>query len=214
MRNRKKGEVILKMKIITVNNPAIDYFLAKFRDETSGTYDCNMCVEAISIFLAGEASKFLETKVLDIKTPLGIKKCSIIQEEVVLVPVLRAGVSMLSGFQKILPESSVGFIWAHRNTDAKAELDKYKFPANAHNKTIIFLDTMLATGGTISLCCDIVKQYQPKRILCAAILAIPTGMNNLSRKLDAVLTAGVSDKLDSNLYVYPGVGDSGDRLYG
>lgn len=202
------------MKTIIVSNPAIDYFLAKFRDERSGTYECNICVETISIFLAGEVSKYLSTKDISVKTPLGRKICPVISEDVVLVPVLRAGVSMLSGFQRILPNSSTAFVWAHRTQEALAELDNYKFPSNMRNKTAIILDTMLATGGTVNLVSALLKPYEPKQILCASILAIPSGIDRLSDQIKAVFTVGVTDKLDDHSYVYPGVGDSGDRLYG
>lgn len=206
--------MVLFMKRLVVSNPAIGDFLCRFRDERTGTYECNMCVEAISFFLAGELSHFLLTEEVGVKTPLGEKICSVIKEEVVLVPVLRAGIAMLSGFQRILPKSQTGFIWAHRNSKAKAEMDKYKFPSNAEGKTFILLDTMLATAGTLNLSSEIVKQYHPRQILCASILATPFGLENLSPDIDGAVIAEVSDKLDGNLYVYPGVGDSGDRLFG
>ena len=137
-----------------------------------------------------------------------------ISEDVVLIPVLRAGVSMLSGFQRVLPNSRTAFVWAHRNKEAVAELDKCKFPSDMENKTAIILDTMLATGGTVNLVSDLLKPYKPKQILCASILAIPGGVANLSDDINTVVAAGITDKLDDNLYVFPGVGDSGDRLYG
>lgn len=202
------------METVIVNNPAIDYFLARFRDERSGTYECNFCVETIAIFLAGEVSKRLNTEDIKVKTPLGKKVCPVISEDVILVPVLRAGVSMLGGFQRILPKSKTAFVWAHRNKDASAELDKWKFPSAMEEKTVIILDTMVATGGTVNLVADLFRAYKPKQIFCASILAIPQGIQKLSDDISAVFTTGITDKLDDNLYVYPGVGDSGDRLYG
>ena len=202
------------METVIVNNPAIDYFLARFRNERSGTYECNFCVETIAIFLAGEVSKRLNTEDIEVKTPLGQKVCPVISEDVILVPVLRAGVSMLSGFQRILPKSKTEFVWAHRNKDASAELDKWKFPSEMEEKTIIILDTMIATGGTVNLVADLFRAHKPKQIICASILAIPQGIQKLSDEISAVFTTGITDKLDNNLYVYPGVGDSGDRLYG
>lgn len=201
------------MDTIIVNNPAIDYFLSRFRNKNTSTYDCNVCVETISIFLAGEASKYLRTKEIDVKTPLGTKLCPVISEDVVLVPVLRAGVSMLSGFQRVLQKSSTGFIWAHRREDAVAELDKYKFPSHMRGKTVIILDTMLATGETVNLACDLIRKTHPRQILCASILSVQSGIDNLLDDISAVITAGTSDHLDGNLYICPGVGDSGDRLY-
>lgn len=202
------------MKTIIVNNPAIDSTLAKFRDENTGTYECNLCVESISFFLAGEISKFLSTKEVVIKTPLGTKVCDVIDEEVLFVPVLRAGASMLSGFQRVIPKSKTAFVWAHRNNDANAELDKFKVPGGMVNKTVIILDTIIATGGTINLVNKLLRVYKPKQIFCASILAIPSGINNLSNDINAVFTVDTSDYLNEQLYVSPGVGDSGDRLYG
>lgn len=197
-----------------MNNPAMDYFLAKFRDERSGTYECNMCVETLSIFLAGEVSKYLFTENMHVKTPLGEKICPVISEDIVLVPVLRAGISMLSGFQRILPKSTTAFIWAHRDENCMAELDQYKFPAAMEGKTAVILDTMLATGGTINLAADLIWKQNPRQIFSVSILAVQDGIGRLSQKINRMFTVGMTDRLDSNQYIYPGVGDSGDRLYG
>lgn len=121
---------------------------------------------------------------------------------------------MLSGFQRVLPNSKTAFVWVHRNKEAVAELDKCKFPLDMEDKTMIILDTMLATGGTVNLVSNILRPYKPKQTICASILAIPSGVANLSDDIKAVYAAGITDRLDDNLYVYPGVGDSGDRLYG
>ena len=201
------------MKKIIVSTPAIDYFLARFRDKATGTYDCTACVENISLFLAGELSNYLYVKKTKIKTPLGEKICSVIDEEIILVPVLRAGISMLHAFQQILPMSKTGFIWAHRDENASAMIDKYKFPEINH-KPVIILDTMLATAGTINACADLLSQYNPRQIMCASILSTAKGVEQLTDSVSVLVTASVSDSLDKNNYVYPGVGDSGDRLYG
>lgn len=216
--NLKKGNVY--MEKIIVSNPAMEYFLSKFRDKDTKTYECNICVENLSLFLAAELSKYLSMEEKNIITPLGEKKCNVINEEVVFIPVLRAGVAMLGGFQRILPESKVGFIWAHRDENANAKIDKYKFPNDKHmdngikGKTIIILDTMLATAGTVNACAELVKSYQPKQILCASILSTEIGVNNLSKSISVLATASLSDSLDEKAYICPGVGDSGDRLYG
>ena len=208
------------MKKIIINNPVMDYFLSRFRDRNTTTYECNISVENISFFLAGEISKFLETKESNIITPLGEKVCPIIDEEVVLVPVLRAGVSMLGAFQRLLPMSKVGFVWAHRDQNALPVMDKVKFPRNNDKivdltgRTVIILDTMLATAGTVNKTVEIIKEYAPKQIMCASILSTPVGVQNLSKNVSVLVTASESDSLDERAYIYPGVGDSGDRLYG
>ena len=198
----------------------MDSFLARFRDATTNTFDCTTCVENISLFLAGELSKYLRVKNINVKTPLGEKICSVIDEEVIFIPVLRAGISMLHAFQQILPNSKTGFIWAHRDKNAKAIVDNYKFSKNEQgeidikDKTIIILDTMLATAGTANACANLIAQYNPKQILCASILSTQAGVEQLSDLISVLATASISDTLDEKKYVYPGVGDSGDRLYG
>lgn len=121
---------------------------------------------------------------------------------------------MLNGFQRILPMSSVGFVWAHRNKDAKAEIDTYKFPTNMREKTVILLDTLLATAGTINAAVDVVSSYNPNKIIVASILTTEYGLNNVSEKVSLVVAIDTTDTLDEKMYIYPGVGDSGDRLYG
>lgn len=208
------------MQKLVISNPAMEYFIAKFRNEKTHTYECNVCVDNVSMFLAGEISRYLSTEEVNIKTPLGVKNCSIINEEVILVPVLRAGISMLNSFQRILPKSKTGFVWAHRDKNINPVIDKYKFPkdelgeCDLNNKTVVILDTILATAGTINACADLIYQYNPKQILCASILSTQTGCDHLSDLISILVTASVSDTLDEHFYVYPGVGDSGDRLYG
>ena len=208
------------MQKIVISNPAMEYFIAKFRNEKTDPYECNVCVDNISVFLAGEISRYLSTEEVNVKTPLGEKNCSIINEEVILVPVLRAGISMMNSFQRILPKSKIGFVWAHRDKNIKPVIDKHKFPKDEHGeydikeKTVIILDTMLATAGTMNACAELIYEYSPKQILCASILSTQTGFDHLSDLISVVVTASVSDVLDEHSYVYPGVGDSGDRLYG
>ena len=201
------------MKKIIVNNPIVDYFLALFRNKDTDTYICNVAVENISFFLAGETSRFLQVEEKNIVTPLGEISCPIISEEVILVPVLRAGVSMLSAYQRLFPKTKTGFVWAHRTAEAlpvKNEEGNVDF----EGKTVVILDTMLATAGTVNATVEVIMKYKPKQIICASILSTELGIENLSNKVTALITASERDGLDDRAYICPGVGDSGDRLYG
>lgn len=202
------------MEKIMVSNLAMQEMLAKFRDRKSNISICNLCVENMSIFLAGEISNHLKRKEEIITTPLGRKKCLLIDESIVFIPILRAGMAMLPGFQKIFSEYEVGVVWAHRDEYGKAHIDNMKLPKNMQGKTAIILDTMLATGGTVSACVDILKNKNVLQIFCASILATQCGIDNISSELDALFFVDSSDTLDEKLYIFPGVGDSGDRLFG
>ena len=112
-----------------------------------------------------------------INTPLGQKSCNVFDEDVVLIPILRAGISMLHGFQKILPTSKTGFILAHRDSFANAHIDYYKLP-NVSGKTVIILDPMLATAGTVNAAVEIIKKDMPFQIFSASILSTSVGLSN------------------------------------
>ena len=208
------------MKVVVVSNPVIEYFLAKFRDKDTNSFECNVAVENISFCLAGEISKFMQTKDKNVITPLGEKVCPIINDDIILVPILRAGVSMLGAFQRLFPMAKTGFVWAHRNEDAVAVIDKSKFPKNENGdvaisgRTVVILDTMLATAGTVNATVELIMKYRPKQIVCASVLSTPLGIRNLSGDVSALVTISETDGLDERAYICPGVGDSGDRLYG
>lgn len=202
------------MELSIVNNAAMNTFLARFRDRNSSHYECITFVETLSFFLAGEASNYLEQKEIIVQTPLGQKKCKILSEPVLLVPVLRAGLSMLTGFQRIIDDYDVGFIWAHRDNFGKSHIDNNKLPNKFIGKTAIILDTMLATGGTINACTELLKIAGIEHVWAASIFSTQYGIDHLSSQIEHLFSVDISDVLDAQLYINPGVGDSGDRLFG
>lgn len=209
---RRMSRLDLNVSIVT--NAAMKTQLAKFRNRTSSQYECCTCVENLSFFLAGAASNYFEQKEIDIISPLGVKQCQVIDETVILVPILRAGLSMLSGFQRVIQNYEVGFVWAHRDITGKSHIENAKFPSNIKGATVIILDTMLATGGTVNACVDLLNGESVRRIWVASIISTQFGIECLSPQIERLFTVDTSDGLDEQLYVFPGVGDSGDRLFG
>src|SRR5699024_5387155 len=108
-----------------------------------------------------------------------------------------------------------GLICASRNLDLTINILYNKISTNLSDKTVIILDTMLATGSTINQVISMVQERHCKRIIVVCVLATPVGIENIQKKIDVPIVAvGINEKLDNKNYVYPGVGDSGDRLFG
>ena len=198
--------------VVKVENPIIEKSLVGFRDKHTTPYEAWMFVEKISYFLAGETSKLLNTTDVVTITPLGEATGKIITDRIELIPVLRAGLSMLRPFQELYPNAHIGPIACQRNHDLSVTVSYEKISRNLSGSTVIILDTMLATGNTIKKVVDLVEQRGSLRIIIVNILSVHMGIDNLSKY--PIITAGDSDTLDANYYVFPGVGDSGDRLFG
>lgn len=198
-----------------VTNPIVEEQLAIFRDECSTIQEVNKAVDLISVYLAGEVSNLLSVRHIDVKTPLGIAKGISISDDIEFVPIARAGLAMLPAFEKLLPCSHVGVIAASRNKDLTIDIVYNKMSKSLSGKTVIILDTMLATGSTINKVISLVRNRDGSKIIVACILATPIGIENIQKNLEIpIISVGVNESLDDKNYVYPGVGDSGDRLFG
>lgn len=198
-----------------ITNPVIEEQLVIFRDKNSSIQEVNKAVDLISVYLAGETSKLLKIKNKIVETPLGVANGIEIIEDIELIPIARAGLAMLPAFEKLLPCCHVGLICASRNLDLTINILYNKISTNLSDKTVIILDTMLATGSTINQVISMVQERHCKRIIVVCVLATPVGIENIQKKIDVPIVAvGINEKLDNKNYVYPGVGDSGDRLFG
>lgn len=198
-----------------ITNPIMEEQLAIFRDKNSSVQEVNKAVDLISIYLAGETSKLLEVKNKIVETPLGMADGVEIIENIELIPIARAGLAMLPAFEKLLPCCHVGLICASRNVDLSVNILYNKMSTDLSEKTAIILDTMLATGSTINKVISIAQERNCKKIIVVCVLATPLGIENIEKRIDVPIVAvGINERLDSKNYVYPGVGDSGDRLFG
>jgi len=199
-----------------VNNSIIEHFIAIFRNKDTSPYLCQICVENISFFLAGEVSNLLLKKDVNIITPLGNARGYCLDSSITLLPIQRAGLSMLPSFQKLLPYSEIACIALKRNKDYSITLLFEKMSDNLGNQTIIILDTMLATGGSMLYAIDRVAKRYGGKIIISCLFATNIGINNILNKYKdiPIVACTINESLDDNNYVFPGVGDAGDRLFG
>jgi uracil phosphoribosyltransferase len=140
-----------------------------------------------------------------------------IDHDIVVVPVLRAGVGMLEGILELVPTARVGFVGLYRDEETKQPVSYYeRFPPQAKTGISIIIDPMLATGGSTIAAIDLLKAYGAKDIIVICIVTCPEGLERVEREHPEVpiYTAAIDERLNENSYIVPGLGDAGDRLFG
>lgn len=171
----------------------------------------------ISILLAAEALRGLPTRRATIQTPLAVAEGQRLCREVVVVPVLRAGLGMLDAVLELIPTARVGHIGLQRD-ELTAVASKYysKLPPNLASSYVLMIDPMLATGGSAVAAIDLLKQAGAIELRLVCIVAAPEGVRLVeSRHPDVdIFTPAVDESLNAHKFIVPGLGDFGDRLYG
>lgn len=207
------------MENLTVmNHPLISHKLALLRHIDTDGKAFRELVSEIAMLICYEATRDMETSVVDIPTPLMNAKCEMITaHKPVIVPILRAGLGMVDGMLKILPSSKIGHIGMCRNHDTLLPEKYYcNLPSDVAERTVFVLDPMLATGGSLAAAVSLLKEYGAKRIKVLSIVGVEEGVKKvLDTHPDVQIFLGVMDeRLNEKGYILPGLGDAGDRLFG
>ena len=171
----------------------------------------------ISVLLAAEALKDVPSTPATVMTPIGPADGRVVDGDVIVVPVLRAGLGMLDAVLELLPAARVGHIGLQRD-EATAIASKYysKLPPDMTNSYVLMIDPMLATGGSAVAAVDLLKAAGARTIRMICIVAAPEGIATVSRHHPEVMvyTPAVDRELNARKFIVPGLGDFGDRLYG
>ncbi len=200
-----------------VNHPCVQHKLALIRDEDTGYKKFRELATEITMFLCYEALKELEVKQVTVQTPLAEAAGHKIANELVVIPILRAGVGMLEGILGLVPTARVGFVGMYRDAETKKAVSYYqKLPKETDGATCIVIDPMLATGGTTAATIDFLKEHGAASIVVVCIVTCPEGLAAVAAEHPDVkiYTASVDECLDDRKYIIPGLGDAGDRLFG
>lgn len=206
------------MKNLTIiDNPLIKRDMTYLRHHETKEYQFRLAVRRIAYILASEISKEFTTTEIEVETPLEITKGHKLAKQIVLVPVLRAGLSLVNSFIEMIPQAKVGHIGLQRDEKTLQPVDYYyKAPKHLEISTVIILDPMLATGGSASAAAQFLKDRGAREIIMASLIASPEGV----RKMEAshpdvkIYTAVLDRELNSRGYILPGLGDAGDRTFG
>lgn len=200
-----------------IDHPCVQHKLAIIRDEETGHKRFRELSKEITKFVCYEALKNIKVKKVTVKTPLADAICKKIDTDLVVVPILRAGVGMLEGILELVPTARVGFIGLYRDEDTKEPVTYYqRLPTQDDGGTCIIIDPMLATGGSTVAAIDVLKAAGAGKIVVVCIVTCPEGLALVeSEHPDVpVYAAAIDDRLDDRKYIVPGLGDAGDRLFG
>jgi uracil phosphoribosyltransferase len=200
-----------------VSHPLLAHKLGSLRDRRTDTKEFRELAGEITMLLAYEALGNLETEEAPVETPLATARGVFVKENIVVVPILRAGVGMLDAMLRLIPRASIGFIGIYRDPESKLPVAYYeKLPPAIPPVRAVVVDPMLATGGSINAAITTLKGHGYERIKLLTIIAAPEGIRAVEEAHPDVeiFTGAVDDRLDEHKYIIPGLGDAGDRLFG
>lgn len=209
---------------ISENNSILNHFLSQIRDVTiqKDSMRFRKNIERIGEVMAYELSKILTYKEIDVQTPLGVKRTTALEDNVVLCSILRAGLALHTGFMNFFDDAENGFVSAmrfHPNNDDYFEIKvEYQAAPSFENKNLILIDPMLATGQSlVAVFQKLMSEETPKEIHIAVVIATPEGIEYLEKNLPDhchLWVAALDEGLNAKNYIVPGLGDAGDLAYG
>lgn len=206
------------MNNVTIfDHPLITHKIAIMRDERTGSKEFRELVSEVAMLMAFEALRDIKTKEIEVKTPIATTKTRVIAKDLAIVPILRAGLGMVSGIQALVPTAKVGHIGLYRDHDTLEPKEYYcKLPEDISEREVLILDPMLATGGSASAAISFIKARGCKNIKLMNIIGAPEGIEKVNADHpDVHIFVGCCDKcLNENGYIVPGLGDAGDRIFG
>ncbi|MDO4623308.1 MAG: uracil phosphoribosyltransferase [Eubacteriales bacterium] len=204
--------------VVIFEHPLIQHKISLLRDKHTGTNEFRKLVEEIAMLEGYEALSDLPTELQEVDTP--IETCMtpmIAGRKLAIVPILRAGLGMVSGLLALVPSAKVGHIGMYRDEETHEPVEYYcKLPNPIEERTICVTDPMLATGGSAVDAIDQIKKHGGKKIKFLCIIAAPEGLERLHKAHpDVQIYVGSLDRqLNKDAYICPGLGDAGDRIFG
>lgn len=207
---------MLAMAVHLVDHPLAQHLLTGLRDKTTEPSRYRREAWTLSTLVILEATRSLSTTSVTIETPLESMSSPELAHGLAVVPVLRAGLSMLEPALQLFPDVAVGYIGLERSHETAIAHSYYCKLPDLSNRFTLLVDPMLATGGSASQAISLLKAHGAKTIVLACIIAAPEGIAAVAATHPEVpvFTAAVDRGLNEQKYILPGLGDYGDRLYG
>ena len=203
--------------VTILNHPLITHKLTLMRHQDTKTTDFKQNLDEIAGLMAYEVCRDLPLKPITVETPVATCETYELQNDIVLIPILRAGLGLVNGINDLIPTAKVGFIGLYRDEKTLQPHEYFaKFPSNLKDAVNLVLDPMLATGGSANAAIDLIKARGAKNIKLVCLVGAPEGVEAVNRKhpdVDIYLAA-LDSHLNENGYIVPGLGDAGDRIFG
>ncbi len=205
------------MLTVVLEHPILRTRLSVMRDENSSNAEFRAALRELATMLVYEATRELPVTEVPIRTPVGPTTGITLANPPLLVPVLRAGLGMAEAAFNLLPESQMGFVGLARNEQThRPAAYMASLPETLAGRPVLVLDPMLATGGSLVHCCQLLASRGASDITVICALAAPEGVAALERSKFAnrLFTASIDEGLNGSAYIVPGLGDAGDRQFG
>lgn len=206
------------LKLTVIDHPLIQHKLTLMRKKETSTKDFRQLLEEIAMLMTYEITRDFPLQEIEIETPVAKCKANIIAgKKVGIVPILRAGLGLLSGVQNMIPSARVGHVGMYRDPETLKPVEYYcKLPGDVSERTLIVVDPMLATGGSSAAALTLLKEKGAKNMILMCLVAAPEGVKVVNDEHPDVpiFVAALDDHLNEHGYIVPGLGDAGDRIFG
>jgi uracil phosphoribosyltransferase len=203
--------------VTVIAHPLVQHNLTRLRDKRTQPQEFRRLLDEIASLMLYEATRSFATRPVSVQTPLAPARGFRIKRDVVLVPVLRAGLGMLDSILQLIPNARVGFIGLKREeTTLRAQFYHKSLPKNLSRFEVILIDPMLATGGSAVAALDLLAEQGAKQVRLVNLVAAPAGIRRVRKSYPQlpIFTAAIDRRLNNKGYILPGLGDVGDRLFG
>ncbi len=201
-----------------IDHPLITHKLSIMRNKKTGSKDFRELLGEVTMLMGYELTRDLPLEDVTIETPITKMKAKMISgKKLAIVPILRAGMGMVDGLQRLVPVAKVGHIGLYRDPATHQPVEYYcKLPADIGGRIVILVDPMLATGGSASDALSMLKRHGCTHIRLMCLVAAPEGVAKVQREHPDVdiFTAALDERLNEHAYIVPGLGDAGDRIFG
>jgi len=203
--------------VTVIRHPLVQHNLTRLRDERTEPQEFRRALSEVAALMVYEATRSFAVKKVNVRTPLALAPGFRLQRDVLLVPVLRAGLGMMDSILQLIPHARVGFIGLKREeTTLHAQFYHKSLPKNLSRFEIILIDPMLATGGSTVAAMDLLMAQKALNVRLVNLVAAPEGIRRVRQSYPQlpIFTAAVDKKLNDRGFILPGLGDAGDRLFG
>jgi len=207
----------MNSNITVLQHPLIEQKLTILRNRDTDNKLFRETLNELSYLIVYETTRDLKLKEIRIDTPLQPCNCKELAEQVLLVPILRAGLGMVEGILNLIPSAKVGHIGVYRDEESLQPVEYYfRLPPAAETMRTFLLDPMLATGGSLAYAIKLLKGKGISNITVISVISAPEGLEALQKAHPdtRIYTAMLDERLNENGYILPGLGDCGDRIFG